>query len=125
MGCPIVLVKKKDGTSHFCIGYQQINSVTRKDAYPLPRVDDILETLTGSQLFSTLDLTSGYWQVVIKPKDREKTAFVTSEGLYLLFGLRNGPATFQRLMSILLAGIQWQDCLVYLDDVHLRTILQI
>ena len=95
--------------------------VTRKDAYPLPHVDDILETLAGSQLFSTLDLASGYWQVEVKPEDREKTTFITSEGLYefnvLPFGLCNGPATFQRLMNILLAGIQWDDCLVYLDDI--------
>lgn len=118
---PIVLVKKRDGTSRFCVDYRQINAVTRKDAYPLPRVDDILETLAGSQIFSTLDLASGYWQVEVKPEDREKTAFVTSEGLFefnvLPFGLCNGPATFQRLMNILLTGIQWQDCLVYLDDI--------
>ena len=106
---PIVLVKKKDGTSRFCVNYCRINAVTRKDAYPLPHVDDILETLAGSQLFSTLDLASGYWQVEVEPEDREKTAFVTSEGLYefhvLPFGLCNGPATFRRLMNILLAGI--------------------
>ena len=114
---PIVLVKKKDGSSRFCVDYRQINAITRKDAYPLPRVDDTLETLAGSQLFSTLDLISGYWQVEVKPEDREKTAFVTSEGLYefnvLPFGLCNGPATFQRLMNIFLAGIQWHNCLVY------------
>ena len=118
---PIVLVNKKDGTSRFCVDYRRMNAVTRKDAYPLPRVDDILETLAGSQLFSTLDLASGYWQVEVKSEDREKTAFITSEGLYefnvLPFGLCNGPATFQRLMNILLAGIQWHDCLVYLDDI--------
>ena len=118
---PIVLVKKKDGTSRFCVDYHQLNTITRKDAYPLPRVEDTLETLSGSQLFSTLDLASGYWQVEVQPKDREKTAFITSEGLYefnvLPFGLCNGPATFQRLMNILLAGIQWHDCLVYLDDI--------
>ena len=118
---PIVLVNKKDGISQFCVDYRRINAVTRKDAYPLPRVDDILETLAGSQLFSTLDLASGYWQVEVKPEDREKTAFITSEGLYefnvLPFGLCNGLATFQHLMNILLAAIQWHDCLVYLDDI--------
>ena len=76
--------------------------------YSLPRIDDTLETLAGSQLFSTLDLISGYWQVEVKPEDREKTAFVTSEGLYefnvLPFGLCNGPAAFQHLINILLAG---------------------
>ena len=90
---PIVLVKKRDGTSRFCVDYCQVNAVMRKDAYPLPRVDNTLETLAGSQLFSTLDLISGYWQVKVKPEDREKTAFITSEGLYefslLPFGLCN------------------------------------
>ena len=99
---PIVLVTKKDGTSRCYVDYCQVNSVTRKDAYPLPRVDDILETQAGSQLFSTLDLASGYWQVEVKPEDREKTTFITSEGrdcmnlmFYPLIGLCNGPATFQ------------------------------
>ena len=118
---PVVLVKKKDGTSRFCIDYRKVNTVTRKDAYPLPRVDDLLDTLAGSRLFSTLDLISGYWQVEIHPGDREKTAFCTSEGLYefnvMPFGLCNGPATFQRLINLLLAGIQWSSCLVYLDDI--------
>ena len=68
---PIVLVKK-DGTSRFCVDYRRINVMTRKDAYPLPRVDDILETLAGSLLFSVLDLASGYWQMEVKPEDREK-----------------------------------------------------
>ena len=107
---PVVLVKKKDGTSCFCVDYHKVNMITRKDAYPLPRVDDFLDTLAGSRLFSTLDLISGYWQVEIHPRDKEKTAFCTSEGLYefnvMPFGLCNGPATFQRLMNLLLAGIQ-------------------
>ena len=95
---PIVLIKKRDGTCQFCIDYCQVNGVTRKDAYLLPQVDHILETLARSQLFSTLDLASGYWQVEVKPEDQEKTAFLTSEGLYkfnvLPFGLCNGTATF-------------------------------
>ena len=117
----MVLVKKRDGTSRFCVDYRKVNSVTRKDAYPLPRVDDLFDTLAGSQLFSTLDLISGYWQVEVHPGDKEKTAFCTSEGLYefnvMPFGLCNRPATFQRLMNLLLAGIQWSSCLVYLDDI--------
>ena len=118
---PVVLVKKKNGASRFCVDYRQVNAVTRKDAFPLPRVDDTLDILAGSRLFSTLDLISGYWQVEVKPEDREKTAFVTSKGFYefnvLPFGMCNGPATFQRLMNILLAGIQCHSCLVYLDDI--------
>jgi len=75
--------------------------VTRKDAYPLPRGDDILETLAGSRVFNTFNLASGYWQIEVKPEDREKTAFITSEGLYefnvLPFGLCNGPQLFSGL----------------------------
>ena len=97
------------------------NAVTRKDAYPLPRVDDTLDTLAGSKWFSTLDLISGYWQVEMSPEDQEKTAFCTPAGQYefkvMPFGLCNAPATFQRLMDMVLAGLQWTSCLVYLDDV--------
>ena len=109
-----------DGTSHFCVDYRKVNSVRRKDAYPLSRVDDLFDTPAGSRLFSTLDLISGYWQVEVHPGDKEKTTFCTSEGLYefnvMPFGLCNGLATFQRLMNLLLAGVQWSSCLVYLDD---------
>ena len=98
-----------------------MNSVTHKDAYPLPRVDDTLDTLSGSNWFSTIDLKSGYWQVEMAPEDREKTAFCTREGLFefnvMPFGLCNAPATFQRLMDCVLAGLQWSSCLVYIDDV--------
>ena len=75
----MVLVKKKDGTSRFCVDYRQVNTVTRKDAVSFLRVDDTLDILAGSQLLSTLDLISGYWQVEVNPVDREKTAFTTSE----------------------------------------------
>ena len=73
---PIVLFRKIDGTIRFCVDYRKLNAVTRKDAYPLPRVDETLDTLAGSQWFSTLDLTSGYWQVEISEADKDKTAFV-------------------------------------------------
>ena len=74
---PIVFVAKKDGSTRFCIDYRKVNSVTHKDAYPLPRVDDTLDTLVGSIWFSTIDLKSGYWQVEVAPEHREKTAFCT------------------------------------------------
>ena len=117
----IVLTSKKDGTTRCCIDYRKLNSVTRKDAYPLPRIDESLDALSASTLFSTLDLTSGYWQVEVAPEDRPKTAFTAGTGLYefnvMPFGLCNAPATFERLMERVLSGLQWDICLVYLDDI--------
>lgn len=118
---PIVPVRKKDGGLRFCVDYRKLNEVTRKDAYPLPRIDDALDSLANASWFSTLDLVSGYWQVEIDPKDKPKTTFITRQGLYefnvLSFGLCNAPSTFQRLMDLVLADLQWSTCLVYLDDI--------
>ena len=118
---PIVLVPKKDGTTRFCIHYRRLNAITKKDVYPLPRVDDILDTLGGCKYFSTLDLSSGYWQIEMDSESAEKTAFSTHCGLFeftrMPFGLCNGPATFQRLMEIVLAGLEWKCCVVYVDDI--------
>ena len=124
---PVVLVKKKDGTIRFCIDYRKVNGVTVKDSYPLPRIDDCLDALSGSQWFCTLDLASGYWQVEMEEKDKEKTAFSTGSGLYqfnvMPFGLCNAPATFERLMERVLVGLPWQILLIFLDDVivHAKT----
>lgn len=117
----IVLVMKKDGSTRFCIDYRGLNSVTIKDAYPLPRIDDSLEHLSGNKWFSTLDLCTCYWQVDVDEPDRPKTAFATGKGLFqfrkMPFGLACAPATFERLMERVMIGLQWDICLIYLYDI--------
>ena len=119
---PVIMVKKKDGSLWFCVDFRQLNTATVKDAHPIPRIDDLLDALHGAHWFSTLDLKSGYWQVPIQERDKEKTAFHTSSGQLfefnqVPFGLCNAPATFSRLMDRVLAGLHWETCLFYLDDI--------
>lgn len=85
---PAVLVKKKDGTLRFCVDYRKLNTVSKKDSYPLSRIDDILDQLSGNSWFSTLDLKSGYWQIKIRSEDREKTAFSIGNGLWQFTAVR-------------------------------------
>ena len=117
---PVVMVRKKDNTLRFCVDYRMLNSVTRKDTFPLPRIDDLLDHLKGKSVFSTLDAKQGYWQIPVSPDDREKTAFMTHDGLYefrvMPFGLCNAPATFERLMQRILSGLS-NICNVYIDDI--------
>ncbi len=117
---PIVPVIKKDGTLRFCVDYRKLNSLTKKDAYPLPKIDELLEALRGAKYFCCLDLYSGYWQIRVAKQDREKTAFITHCGLYefnvMPFGLTNAPATFQRYMDEVLKDLNGTICKVYLDD---------
>ena len=118
---PIVLVRKKDSSWRFCVDYRKINSITRKDAYPLPRIDESLDSLSGAKYFCTADMASSFWQVSVCEKDRPKTAFITHKGLFefrhIPFRLANSPKTFERLMEIVLTGLQYERALVYLDDI--------
>ena len=117
----IVLVKKKDGNLRMCVDYRLLNGKTRKDAFPLPRIDESLDALTGARWLSTLDLASGYNQVPMAEADRLKTAFCTPFGLFewnrMPFGLCNDPSTFQRLMQRIFGDQQCQSLLLYLDDI--------
>lgn len=118
---PIVLVQKKDGGVRLCVDYRRLNAKTRKDAFPLPRIEESLDGLVGAKWFSTLDLASGYNQVEMAEKDRAKTAFCTPFGLFefnrMPFGLCNAPSTFQRLMERMFGDCRYQSVLLYLDDV--------
>ena len=116
---PIVLVPKKDGTLRLCVDYRRLNSVARTDAYPMPRVDDLIDKLGKAKFITTLALTRGYWQVPVAQEARHKTAFTTPFGLFqftmMPFGLNGAPATFQRMMDELIRGLE--DCTAaYLDD---------
>ena len=125
--CPyasaIVLVQKKDKSMRLCVDYRRLNAQTVKDAYNLPRIDDLLQQLARARYFVALDLLMGYHQIEVASIDRCKTAFVCSEGLFVYrvmpFGLCNAPATFQRLMNSVLAEHIGRDCVVYIDDVLL------
>ena len=119
----VVLAKKKDGTLRCCIDFRQLNDITKKDAYPLPRTDTCLDAMSGSCLFSTFDLRSSYHQLPMHPESTDKTTFITHRGAYrfrtMPFGLCNAGATFQRLMDLVLTGLNFEICLVYLDDIVL------
>ena len=118
---PVVIVPKQDGTYHFCVDYRRLYAVTIRDVYPLPRMDDYIDSLGEASVFTTLDCNSGYWQITIREEDRDKTAFTSHAGTFrfigIPFGLTDAPATFQRTIDILLSRCRWQSFLVYLDDI--------
>ena len=116
---PIVLVKKKDNTVRFCVDYRKVNEKTVKDNYPMPFIEEKLESYGGKSFFSSLDLTSGYWQFQVDPQSRKLTAFICHVGSFewvnMPFGLCNAGATFQRAMESVLDGLEASTA--YIDDI--------
>ncbi|XP_061349883.1 uncharacterized protein LOC133295080 [Gastrolobium bilobum] len=134
-GAPAILIKKKDGSLRLCVDYRQLNKVTVKNKYPLPRIDDFMDQLRGAKVFSKIDLRSGYHQIRVKPEDIPKTAFRTRYGHP--FGLTNAPAIFMDYMNRIFRPFLDQFVIVFIDDIliysvneelhaaHLRIVLQI
>ena len=128
-GMPILMVPKKDNKWRLCVDYRDLNAVTIQDAYPLPRIDDLLHEIGTSTWFSRLDLEAGYHQIWINPRDRYKTAFRIAKAVdghchfewqVMPFGLKNAPATFQRYMTVILAPCA-AFTIVYMDDVLIHS----
>ena len=120
-GAPVLFVPKPDGTMRMCVDYRALNKLTVRNNYPLPRIDELMDNLAGAKVFSSLDLTSGYHQLVLHPSDIEKTAFNTPQGKYewkvLPMGLCNAPAVFQSTMNRIFGPYMNKFVCVYLDDI--------
>ena len=118
---PVLFVRKKDGSLRICVDYRGLNRITTADSYPIPRIDDNLDYLGNSSVFSLVDLESGFHQVCMDDDSISKTAFTTRYGsfeyLVMPFGLRNAPSTFQRIMNLVLKDLIDKCCVVYLDDI--------
>ena len=120
----VVLVRKKDGTLHFCIDFRHLNAWMKKDSYPLPHIQEALESMVGSAHFSSMDFKSGFWQIKMAPELQQYTAFMVGnlgfyEFTHMPFGLCNTPVTFQHLMQNLLGELNLTYCMIYLDDINI------
>ena len=120
---PVVIVAKPDGGHRMTQDLRQINVISRTDSYPMHRIDEILAAMDGAVIFSSIDISKGYWQIPVALEDRDKTAFYGPDGLYRCkrapFGEKNSGATFQRAMDTVLAGLLWKNCLSFVDDVYI------
>ena len=123
---PLVIVTKKDGGIRLCVDYRKLNKTTKFDAYPMPSVDEMLDQIGNAQFISTLDLAKWYWQVPLSSENKEKTAFISSNGLYqfvtMPFGLSGASVTFHRMMNSIFrgtgsfAGVYLDDIVIYSED---------
>ena len=122
---PIILVKKKDNSTRFVCDFRGLNDVTKKDAYPLPHIRDVLDKMQGSQYWTTLDAASAYWSMPLEEADKEKTAFAVPRGKYEFnvtpYGLCNAGASYQRMMDVSLSGLPAERILAYMDDIVIFT----